>query len=463
MPWAPLAVAGLVLGVSSLLIARPLGYDAWSWMVWAREAAHGVLQTRGGPAFKPLPVIVAAPLTPFGDLAPFAWLAAMRVCALLALVVAYRAGSRIGGVVAGVAAAALIAVGPDLFRTAVYGSAEPLLVLLVLLAADRYLAGSSRTAIVLLGVAGLIRPELWPVVLALAAAAMVRERRLDWGLVAATVVPPVVWLGMSRAGGGPSTGQLIHAARTDTICVRCALVAPLLHALVRFSPPTDAAGVLQRLTGAIVLPAIALSAVGIAASARRRLTEPLVTAGVACAWIAIVAVMAQLGYPGSRRYLVGPAALLALLAGGGLAIAVGPAQGNRARTAITATIAVLVLVSSYPTIHSDAALLSTAREETRTQADLRSAVRVAGGRKAILAAGLPAINPLMQTALAWDLRLPLTSVQATWSSTVRRPRWTPPAIVFSGPEHYAGPPPALPPGRRVTPIGRAGGWTTLRS
>ena len=462
MPWAPLAVAGLVLGVSSLLIARPLGYDAWSWMVWAREAAHGVLQTRGGPAFKPLPVIVAAPLTPFGDLAPFAWLAAMRACALLAVVVAYRAGSRIGGVVAGVTAAALIVVGPDLFRTAVYGSAEPLLVLLVLLAADRYLAGSSRAAIVLLGVAGLIRPELWPLVLALAVAAMIRDRRLDWAMVAATIVPPVIWLGMSRAGGGPSLGQLIHAARADTVCVRCALVAPL-HAVVAFSPPTDAAGVFQRLTEAIVLPALALSAVGIVASARRRLTEPLVIAGVACVWIAIVAVMAQLGYPGSRRYLVGPAALLALLAGGGLAIAVGSAHGNRARTGITATIAVLVLVSAYPTIHSDAALLSTAREETRTQADLRSAVRVAGGREAVLAVGPPAINPLMQTALAWDLRLPLRSVQATWSSTVRRPRWAPPAIIFRGPEHYAGPPPALPPGRRATPIGRAGSWTIMRS
>ncbi|MCZ4494152.1 MAG: hypothetical protein JWP53_3083, partial [Conexibacter sp.] len=40
------AVAGaLVAGGLSLLVAHPLGYDAWSWMVWARELAHGALET----------------------------------------------------------------------------------------------------------------------------------------------------------------------------------------------------------------------------------------------------------------------------------------------------------------------------------------------------------------------------------------------------------------------------------
>jgi len=459
VPVLPAVVAAVALGVGSLLIARPLGYDAWAWMVWARELLHGELQTAGGPAFKALPVIVAAPLTPFGDVAPMVWLACMRVCALLSILVAYRAGSRLGGTLAGAAAAGLIVVGPDVFRTAVFGSSEPLLVLLVLLAADRYLAAAPRTAIVLLGVGGLVRPELWAIVAVLAVAMQVRERRLDWIVVAAAVLPPAVWLGLARAGSGTAFNS-IHAARAPAVCAGCALI---VRAVVTVNEHTDALGVLHRLTDAIVLPALALSVVGIVAAWRARIIRPLVVAAVAIAWLGIVAVMAQRGYPGSRRYLAGPAALLAVLAGAGLAVTVAAVHDRRGRLALAGAIAILVLVAAFPTVRSNARLISTARGEQRTKADLRKAVTLAGGARAVRAAGRPAVNPYMQTALAWDLDTPLADIQATWHSTRRAPGWSPPAIVFRGPPHDAGPRPALPPRRPVHRIGRAGVWTIFRS
>ena len=57
----------------------------------------------------------------------------------------------------------------------------------------------------------------------------------------------------------------------------------------------------------------------------------------------------------------------------------------------------------------------------------------AGGRAAVLRAGRPAINPWLQTALAWELDVPLSGVQATWSSSRRHPHWAPPALVFRAP------------------------------
>ncbi len=454
-------IGAVVLGAASLLIARPLGYDAWAWMVWGRELLHGNLQLAGGPSFKALPVIAAAPLTPFGDLAPMTWLACMRVCALLSLLIAYRAGSRLGGSPAGAAAAVLVALGPDLYRTAVYGSSEPLLVLLVLLAADRYLAGSPRTALALLGVGGLIRPELWPLVGVLAVVLLSFERRLDPVLLAAALLPPVVWLGMAWAGSGRPLNQVTLAGAPRELCTGCAIAGHWQWLSAAVTVHTRAVVVLQRLTEAIVLPAIALAAVGVIVAARRRRPQALVIAGVAIAWILIVAIMAQAGYPGSRRYLVGPAALLALPAGAGFAIAVRSVHHRLGRVAIAAAIAGLVVLAAYPTLRSDAALVSTARAEQRTASELRRAVGRAGGRVVVLRVGRPAVNPLMQTSLAWDLRVPLAGVQPTWHSTRRAPRWSPPAVVFRGPVHYAGPRPALPRDRPVRPVGRAGVWTIV--
>ena len=81
-----------------------MGYDAWAWMVWGRELAHLELATTGGPSFKPLPVIVVAPLSILGGAAPAVWLAGMRACAFASLMLAYRLGARLAGPTAGAVA-----------------------------------------------------------------------------------------------------------------------------------------------------------------------------------------------------------------------------------------------------------------------------------------------------------------------------------------------------------------------
>ena len=454
-------LAAVILGLGSLLVARPLGFDGYAWMVWARELAHGTLQTTGGPAFKPLPVLVTAPLTPFGDLAPLAWLGAMRVAALLALLVAYRLAARIGGRTAGVTAVLLIAIGPDLVRTAAYGSSEPLLVLLVLLAAERWIAADAPGALVLLGVAGLLRPELWPIVGALALALTWTERRVRPAVWAAALGAPVVWLGMDRIGGGTAADQ-IHAGAGA--CAGCALVLAAPRALVSIERHADALGVLRRLAQSIALPALALSGFALAVPRERDVRRRLLVLGlVALAWVAIVAAMGQAGYPGARRYLVGPAAVLGVLAGIGMADLLRRVPGAPGRWAIGLVVAALIAGSGTGTITSTARLPGIARRQQRMLDGLPSAIALAGGRDVVVAAGRPAVNPWVHTALAWDLDVPLGEIQATWHSTRRHPAWAPPAMVFRGPPDIAGAAPAIGLSRPTTPVGRSGAWAVRRA
>ena len=455
------ALAGLA-GLASLLIARPVGYDAYAWLVWGRELAHGALQTQGGPAFKALPVIVAAPLSVLGDAAPLVWLAAMRAAALLALLVAYRLGTRIAGRAAGLTAAFVIAAGPDLVRTAAYGSSEPLLVLLVLLAAERWADDRPDHALALLGAGGLLRPELWPLVAGLAIVLAVRDR--PRAIVAlAAIAPPVIWLGMSWAGSGTPFGD-IHGFSRTTGCAGCGVLVALPRALVTLNEHTDALGVLRRLTESIVLPALALSVLALATARPRAGRMKLVGIGAfALAWVAVVAVMAQAGYPGSRRYLVAPAALLAVLAGVGMADALRASARGRGRAMVAVIVGGLLAAASAPAILSSLRLAGTARREQRALADVRGAARRAGGRGAIPAGGRVVVNPWVQTALAWDLGVPLARVQPMWHGSRRRPRWTPPALVFSGPRDTAGPRPALPARRPTIVVLRFHGWTLRRA
>ena len=73
-------------------------------------------------------------------------------------------------------------------------------------------------------------------------------------------------------------------------------------------------------------------------------------------------------------------------------------------------------------------MLSVARSQADQRHELVRAIDRAGGRAAVLRPGRPAINPWLQTALAWELDVPLSGVQATWSSSRRHPPWAPPAL-----------------------------------
>jgi hypothetical protein len=426
-----------------------MGYDAWAWMVWGRELAHLDLATTGGPSFKPLPVVVVAPLSVLGGAAPAVWLAAMRACAFASLALAYRLGARLAGPAAGAVAAVGLALSADLYRTALLGSAEPALIALTLAAVDRHLDGRRDHALVLIAIAGLIRPEAWVVIAGYGLYVWLHDPRLRPLVAGAVVLPPAIWLGLDWAG----SGDPLHASSTATEATE----GSAAHASV------PALEVVRRALDAVIVPTLVLAAVAVLEAARRRDRRVLALAALAVAWIAIVAIMAEAGFTGTRRYLAAPAAVICVISGVGLAWLVTAVRAGRSRVAAACAIAALSLAPALLRAREEARTLSVARGQADQLEELRDAVSSLGGRGAVRAVGRPAVNPWVQTALAWDLRTALDEVQATWASSKRHPHWSPPALVFRAPSRLAGPRPALPPGTTARLVARAGRWRVLRA
>src|SRR5215203_1109347 len=135
--------AALVLAAVSLALPCLPVYDPWAWLVWGRELLHGGLETASGPSWKPLPVLIDAPLSLLGDAAPKGWLLVARtgwICAplLAALLAARLSGEGTGRwrwVGAAIAAGSVALTGDSFtppLRQFTGGLSEPLLVALVL-------------------------------------------------------------------------------------------------------------------------------------------------------------------------------------------------------------------------------------------------------------------------------------------------------------------------------------------
>ena len=129
----------------------------------AARSATSTSTRVSGPSWKPLPVLFTTVFAFFGDAAaPDLWLLVARAGGLLAIAMAYRLGSRLGGRPAGVIAALALLLADDYVRSFWRGNSEGLLVALCLWAVERHLDGR-RTDAFLLGLgAALLRPEVWP-------------------------------------------------------------------------------------------------------------------------------------------------------------------------------------------------------------------------------------------------------------------------------------------------------------
>jgi len=311
------------------------------------------------------------------------------------------------------------------------------------------MAGRRDWALVLVALAGLIRPEAWVVLGAYGLYLWVCEPGLRPLAAAAVVLPPALWLGLDWIG----SGDPLHASSTATSATEGSAA----------NASVPAFEVVRRAADAVIVPTLVLAAVGLVAAARRRDRAVLSLAALALGWIAVVAILAEVGFTGTRRYLAAPAAALCVVAGVGLAWLLEAVDERRARLALAGAIAALSLAPAFLRAREDARMLSVARSQADQRDELRRAVARAGGRAAVLRAGRPAINPWLQTTLAWDLDVALSGVQATWASSRRHPHWAPPALVFRAPARLAGPRPALPAGVSADVVARSGRWRVLRA
>src|SRR5215210_7715073 len=162
-PWKALLLACLGIAALSLLGPATLTYDPWAWAIWGREIIHLDLNTVSGPSWKPLPILFTTPFALFGDdAAPELWCVIARAGGLLAIALAYRLGSRLGGRAAGVIAAGSLLLADEFVRNSARGNSEGLLVAVCLWAVERHLDGRRADAFALGLGAALLRPEAWP-------------------------------------------------------------------------------------------------------------------------------------------------------------------------------------------------------------------------------------------------------------------------------------------------------------
>lgn len=300
------AAAGIPLGALfcwALVRAGFLNYDTAYALLWGGDLAHGRLPDYDvtlAPTAHPLATLLGVILTPLGDAGQPAWV----VIAFLALGavgwLTYELTAHWFGTAAGIFAALLILTRVPLLSFGVRAYVDIPYVALALGAILAEARGPNpRVTLALLATAGLLRPEAW-----LLSLAYVAYRR-DLKLLPLALAAPVLWAAYDLA----ITGDPLHSL-TGT--------RHGAEVLERTTGLTAVPTVMPRRLGEILrvdgLFAAAAGGVLVLALMRRKASLPI-AAGFAS--IAAFCVLALAGLPILGRYLLLPAALLAVFAGAG--------------------------------------------------------------------------------------------------------------------------------------------------
>src|SRR4051812_12752564 len=271
---AVIALAALVLGTWLAFPTYP-AYDTLYGLLWGRELFDGGLpgfDDYRAPTQHPLLVLVGLVLAPLGF--DVAGRVVMLLCfvALAALIVAmFRIGARIGGPLGGVVAAALTASRLNFWLLAAQGFLDvpycALIAWAVLLELERPRRGG--WVWVLLGVAGLLRPEAWLLAGAYALWVAWGRPRREWLRTAlAAAAAPLLWSAVDLAVTGNPLFSIHH---TDTLAT----------ALARERRILELPGVMSHLLlEAAKPPVVILGILGLVLAWRLRRRELLVPAAL---------------------------------------------------------------------------------------------------------------------------------------------------------------------------------------
>jgi hypothetical protein len=383
--WLP--AAATVVGVAALLrlVYHPwfLNYDARYALVWARDIATGLTPDYTGPyAPTPHPLetavsLVAVPFGAGGD-AIMVWL--VLLCFGVLVWLAYRLGAELFSPAVGVVAALVVLTRPALERDALLGYQDtPFAVLIlwaVLLEARRPKRGAP--VLVLLAVAGLMRPEAWALAglyaLYVWRGASTRERVLYAGL---TALAPLLW----ALGDWLVTGDALHSLHGT------AALAETVDR--RRDPLTGPYWTAKYLGYTLREPLVAGIPIGLVFAFRQRLRGAVLPLVVAAAMLAVFLASPLFGLPLIGRYVRTPAVLLALFYG--LAVfgwRMLPAGRERRRWAVVGVLAAALSVAFLPW---HVGMLSSLNDRLDYQGayyrDLREVGRAPAVRAAVEACG----------------------------------------------------------------------------
>ena len=431
----PVAACLALAALSVLLLPSTPSYDPWAWIVWGREITQGDLDTLFGPSWKPLPVLLTTPLALTGALAPDLWLVLAQGATLGAGVMAYRLGTRFAGPLAGVLGALILLLQPSYLRTQLLGFSEGLLVLCGLLAVERHLDGHRSHAFGLGLAAGLLRPEAWPFV-GLYALYLLWERRSRlWWLAAGGAAMVALWVLPELWGSGNllRAAERANAPNPGSPAFADVPSLAVVEDFVRALGPLAIAG--------LVLAPLAARSRAPDSDGRRGVA---LLAALAAGWLALVAVMTELGFAGNLRYLFLPMGFAAVVAGAGIAWAVGwvalrrdTARGRRVVALGGAALAATVLaVTAAVELPEEGELVAY---EAQLREELPAVLAQAGGPQRLLDCGEVAVNPFMIPWAAWVLEVHVQrlGLKTAGPGTVLRARYRPGADPLPAPRVLA--------------------------
>jgi hypothetical protein len=306
---APLVVAGGALLAWLLVGTGFANYDTAYALLWGSDLAHGRVPDYSvpvAPTPHPLATLLGAVLSPLGDGAE----TAMVVLAFLFLGglawVVFELGKEFFGVAAGVLAALIVITREPVLSFGVRAYLDVPYVVLVLGALLAEARGRSpRLVLVLLGLAGLLRPEAW-----LFSAAYVVWKR-DRSLVALAAAAPALWLASDWLIAGDPLHSLTGTRDNAEV-------------LQRKTGLDEVPLTVPRRLGEILREPVLLGAAigGVLALRQKR---GLLLAGAGVVALAAFCVLAAAGLPILGRYLLLPAAVLAVFCGAALSFGRWPA------------------------------------------------------------------------------------------------------------------------------------------
>ena len=341
-------IIGVLIVLVSIAVVRWAntrpGYDPYGWLVWGYQLLHWNLNLGGAPSWKPLPLLATAPFALFGHNALYLWMVLSVAVSFSGTVfaarIAYRVVNRDGRHLWPAVVAALIAgLGMYGIQDNINGTldpylhyvlsvqSDPMIVSLVLAAIDFHMSGRRRWVIAMLVLAGLGRPEAWPI-LGLYSLWCWRHRPdMRWFIGISLVLLVVLWFGVPWITNG-----------------RPLLAGDLAQGSPRELHQNKIIGTIDRFKTLNLWPVwlVALAAVAWAGVRWRRLragmpdgagepggtaqpagAEPeaadrLLVLGLAAGvliWLVVEIAFAIHGWPAVPRYIFEPAVVVVLLAG----------------------------------------------------------------------------------------------------------------------------------------------------
>ena len=442
-------------------------YDPFSWIVWGHELAHLLIGPhlhfviRGGPSWKPLPVLFTTIFGFIGHDQVTLWTVFSRAVGLYGLYLAAMIGARLGATerwragapVAGLLAAVAVALMLDWVHFMFRATSEPLTVTAALLWLDWHLRGRRLLALSAGAALTLMRPES-----------------------TALVGPYALWC----LWRGPGSWRRVIVVGELALIPAAWVVPPLLAAGTPFMSANQAKDfkgnqgqdiytiALQRADHLLVWPVIAaaLAMTLIALWKRDRLIVGL--ASVCVAYLGVVELMTIDGYPGLTRFLLPAGALMSVLAGAGVVqlaalVPESVAPGALAPALLTAALVAVAAPWSYARLGDFTAEHRLASEGVHAYATMVRAVdRLGGaGRMWPCPRSVVAINHTVQPSLAWASGVPLNRVHPV---TYRVSSVGHPLLAIFAPRNVVvgGAPRRLAPGLHHHFVLREGRWRVWR-